>query len=304
MDEVLVKTSTSTPPLKAIRDLTQLEDIAIICQDQKVIKAHKVVLCSQSNVFKTIIQENLYNSLIFMRGIDFEEMKALLDLLYFGEVGLKQVKLASFMDTAKDLGVIDVDIKWNEKEMVEVDADENGIHVSKSKLDSNEEIGKDQDGVELDQSEVIPLNPIMSEDGKKYSDGKEVLPQTNVNRSRNANCHTEEHKRFCKDCSFSCMTTTGLNLHRQNVHEGIKYPCDECDMVFNFKGNHKRHVLVVHKNMQYQCTYCDKRFKEARGIKEHTDAVHKGIRHPCQFCDFVAMTRRGFRNHVDKIHKK
>ena len=35
----------------------------------------------------------------------------------------------------------------------------------------------------------------------------------------------------CEQCDYKCIDHTGLRLHRQSVHENIKYPCKECNYV-------------------------------------------------------------------------
>ena len=69
--------------------ITYLTDVTIICDDQKIIKAHKIILSACSPVFKTIIDSvSPETAVIFLRGIKLEDMEAILEFMYSGQVTL------------------------------------------------------------------------------------------------------------------------------------------------------------------------------------------------------------------------
>ena len=51
-----------------------------------------------------------------------------------------------------------------------------------------------------------------------------------------------------------------LNMHMQTVHEGLKFPCDECDKQFTQKGYLNVHMKSVHEGKTFICDKCEKRF--------------------------------------------
>ena len=89
MDDIIYSTKY-TSSFNALSSIPELMDMSLICEDQQVLRAHKVVLCSMSNVFKSIIIGNLDNSLIYLKGIKMREMESLLELLYQGEVRVQK----------------------------------------------------------------------------------------------------------------------------------------------------------------------------------------------------------------------
>ena len=83
-----------------------------------------------------------------------------------------------------------------------------------------------------------------------------------------------------------------LEEHKRAVHEGVKFPCTQCDKRFNHKGNLEEHKRAVHEGVKFPCTQCDKRFTKKGYLEEHKRAVHEGVKFPCtQF--FYTSTVRG-----------
>ena len=38
-----------------------------------------------------------------------------------------------------------------------------------------------------------------------------------------------------------------LKEHRESIHEGVRYPCDQCDYKATTKGNIKKHKISKHR---------------------------------------------------------
>ena len=83
-----------------------LTDVTIVCDDQKVIKAHKIILSACSPVFKTIIDNvSPETAVIYLRGFKYDEMEALLEFMYNGQVTINQDKMDEFITVAKNLQI-------------------------------------------------------------------------------------------------------------------------------------------------------------------------------------------------------
>ena len=84
-------------------------DVTLACEDGELILAHKIVLSAGSSffeaVFKRIGQSQSNLPLVFLRGVEKEEMGLLLTFLYTGEVSVLKTNLEKFLGVAKDLGV-------------------------------------------------------------------------------------------------------------------------------------------------------------------------------------------------------
>merc|ERR1712150_427835 len=87
-------------------------DIVIHCNGSqgKNWKAHKVVLASFSSVFKEMIKEQMLCHIngilsIYLRGVQYDELGAILDFMYQGEANISQDRLTSFLSLADDLKI-------------------------------------------------------------------------------------------------------------------------------------------------------------------------------------------------------
>ena len=58
--------------------------------------------------------------------------------------------------------------------------------------------------------------------------------------------------------------------HNKSIHEGVKYPCDEC----NFKATQKGHLLT------------------------HKKSVYEGVKFPCDQCFYKATRKNHLLTHT------
>merc|ERR1712129_602124 len=72
--------------------------------DVQQVEAHKVILASSSPFFLNILKRNKHpHPLIYMSGLTFENLVAMIDFLYNGEANVYQENLDSFLAVAEEL---------------------------------------------------------------------------------------------------------------------------------------------------------------------------------------------------------
>ena len=73
--------------------------MTLVSCDKKQVSAHKVILSSCSEYFKTILRNNIKTSstLLCLENIYFEELNQILDYVYEGEVQIKEDQLENFL---------------------------------------------------------------------------------------------------------------------------------------------------------------------------------------------------------------
>lgn len=78
----------------------------------RTVKAHKFILSSCSTFFKDVLKSMTVSSscgntqpLIYLSGIDFQDLESVLDFMYFGKVNISQERLTSFLAAAEELKV-------------------------------------------------------------------------------------------------------------------------------------------------------------------------------------------------------
>ena len=80
-------------------------DITLSCGGQ-MMKAHKLVLCCGSTLFKNLLQkDNSTCPIIHFHGIDMMHLKLLVDFMYVGEVDVPSTELEKLISLADNLGV-------------------------------------------------------------------------------------------------------------------------------------------------------------------------------------------------------
>ena len=90
---------------KDIREDKEFFDITIACEDEQL-QAHKVILSACSPFFKNVLRRNQHqHPLLYLKGVSYRDMEAVLNFMYHGEVNVAQDDLNSFLQVAEDLRV-------------------------------------------------------------------------------------------------------------------------------------------------------------------------------------------------------
>ena len=77
----------------------------------------------------------------------------------------------------------------------------------------------------------------------------------------------------CDQCEFAATSMSNLKVHKEAKHEGIRYPCDECEYITAYAAELKKHKKSKH----------DKRgdtSKQAGNLEVHQKSLHQ--------CDYAA----------------
>ena len=92
--------------LEKLRDDSEFTDVTLVCGDGQQVEAHKVILASTSSFFIKILGKNKHSHpLIYMKGIKFDELNALVDYIYKGKVSIPAEDLDNFLQATKELGL-------------------------------------------------------------------------------------------------------------------------------------------------------------------------------------------------------
>ena len=86
-----------------------------------------------------------------------------------------------------------------------------------------------------------------------------------------------------KDTEYIQSTSKGdLAQQKRAVHEGVKYPCGQCDYQASSTGNLARHKRAVHEGVKYPCGQCGYHATLKLNLDHHKRAVHEGVIFPCR----------------------
>eukprot|EP00092_Neocalanus_flemingeri_P058427 GFUD01069620.1.p1 GENE.GFUD01069620.1~~GFUD01069620.1.p1 ORF type:complete len:627 (-),score=160.57 GFUD01069620.1:1028-2908(-) len=94
-----------TSAFSDIRDDDDFLDVTLVC-DGDIVRAHKLVLSACSPLFRVMLKKNSHpQPMIFLRGIRFPDMVAILNFMYHGEVNVNQEDLQMFLAAAEELRI-------------------------------------------------------------------------------------------------------------------------------------------------------------------------------------------------------
>ncbi|KAH0954990.1 hypothetical protein HN011_003177 [Eciton burchellii] len=88
-----------------LRSDEELVDVTLSCEGKRI-RAHKMLLSACSTYFRDLFKENpCPHPVIIFRNVKFDDLSALINFIYQGEVNVLQEQLASFLTTAELLAV-------------------------------------------------------------------------------------------------------------------------------------------------------------------------------------------------------
>ena len=112
-----------------LRNNTDFVDVTLACEDGQQIEVHKVILAASSPFFQRILKRHKHSHpLIYMKGVKSDDLKAIVDFLYFGEAKVYQENFNNFLAIAGELelngleGSIDQDRANSEEELKPMEA--------------------------------------------------------------------------------------------------------------------------------------------------------------------------------------
>ena len=243
----------------------ELTDVTLVCDDKKVLKAHKLVLSTCSSVFRTIIQSMPgNNSLIYLRGIHHQDMESILQYMYIGGAEVKKEKLDDFLKLATNL-----ELAYFNKLDLEKSRNENVVDVHEPYNEISE-------------------NPFESFfNVQEYNESLESQPNYKPV--------------ICSLCDYQAENHVLLRAHQKSEHEIDNNICNVCDFQASSPGGLKRHLVSVH-SQKYECEKCSYSTKDGQNLKRHIKIVHEKIKYSCSQCSHKASTTSHLKSHMLNKH--
>ena len=231
---------TVSRSLANFRKEEDLFDITLVSDDEIQLPAHKLVLSACSSFFKGILRKNSHtNPLIYLCGVDSQNLGFILDYIYQGEVQIYQEQLDPFLNIAQKLkieGLITSNHDQLDETVVKADnvESEDSLNVSLAENTFTKpapKMKKKAHDTQIVKSvETFPVSD-MSEVDQKIEELAERIDGVWT----------------CKACGKTSQRRRDLGWHIETHLENLSFPCQQCDKIFRSSNSLNFHNSRFHK---------------------------------------------------------
>ena len=288
---------------RAFRDLGSsgdFSDVTLAGADGELVEAHRVILSSCSPVLRTILLKiSNDHPLLYMKGMNIEDINLLLKFVYTGEVALEKENLESFLETANELQIAGL-VKSVGKDIAEFNLfeDEDNLEEESLKSDNSKE-----QGTEFDPS----FKRIICE----YPGCEKEFSKKGKLRAHNRAIH-EGITHACLFCSYKTGFPSNLKRHNQKAHEdqsindGVTTPIESevkayLGQIFDSEEPLDSDESKI-KIKSFLCRECGKELASNQNLNIHKKAVHELVKYPCDDCGHQSTNKSNLKSHKKKKH--
>ena len=213
-------------------------------------EAHKVILAASSPFFQKLLRTNKHpHPLIYMRGMNSDDLLAIVDFLYRGEANVFQENLDSFLAVAEELQLKGLMGKTDEK-VQDFEVDDKYLHSKvSSAMITNAKIPK----TSPKSNKIINPgeNTTLAIPGNFSGDLEELEERVKsmMEKSQNKCASGLQLADRCKVCGKEGRGSAIKDHIEANHLEGIILPCNLCDKTFR-----SRNGLRLHKRQHHNKT--------------------------------------------------
>jgi len=313
---------------RELREEKDFFDVTLACDDSQI-QAHKVILSACSPFFRNVLRKNPHqHPLLYLKGVKYKELLAVLNFMYMGEVNVAQEELNSFLAVAEDLRV---------KGLTQNNSDSSSD--SKPKAEPKQS-ARSRDPPERESSGpppkrprpvAAPAPPPPSARQSTFEDDdiQEVVPVKSEPRepatpSSTALTSTSQSE-YHQDNNIVVDQGEGaVALEESYQDESYDYgnyeegyddgsggmidPNTGMPLAAGADGNKALDAEIVSKMVKlpgrWRCSDCEYESRNKNNMYEHIECRH--VDHPgylCPYCSKAIASRNSLRNHIIRKHK-
>jgi len=276
-----------------IRDDKDFFDVTLACEGEQI-EAHKVVLSACSPFFQTILKRNRHeHPLLYLKGVKYIDLMAVLNFMYHGEVNVAQEDLNSFLAIAEDLKVKGLTQNTTE----EVTKQQNTLKPRPRDLPGERPTKSSYQSGTTDEDNEVECVPVKTEPSSFVQEHDHIQVEDVVHKNQVAernldNSMYEEHY-----------------ADYGNYEEGAEAGFNEDLMTTNSADGNKELDLVISNTMvkdageagAWRCLICNVANKQKARIRNHVE-THFEANQICPICTQVCKSRESLRKHLTRRH--
>jgi len=312
---------------RELREEKDFFDVTLACDDSQI-QAHKVILSACSPFFRNVLRKNPHqHPLLYLKGVKYKELLAVLNFMYMGEVNVAQEELNSFLAVAEDLRV---------KGLTQNNSDSSSD--SKPKAEPKQS-ARSRDPPERESSGpppkrprpvAAPAPPPPSARQSTFEDDdiQEVVPVKSEPRepatpSSTALTSTSQSE-YHQDNNIVVDQGEGaVALEESYQDESYDYgnyeegyddgsggmidPNTGMPLAAGADGNKDPRVMVESKMVRvtggWECRDCTYMSKYTTDVRRHIESRHFRGHHTCELCLYEAATFVEYKHHFLQFHQ-
>jgi len=296
---------------RELREEKDFFDCTLSCGTRQL-QAHKLILSACSPFFKEILKLNPHqHPLLYLKGVNFNDLMAVLNFMYHGEVNIAQEELNSFLAAAEDLQV--KGLTQNENSQVKTKPPDTKLYSAKTQKDVQPQVSTKvcrpttsysrgqtvESSIQDDVQEVLPV--IKSE------------PVTNINTYPELETETEPIQNMKAVSQVEIPDQHQLQSYDEDYRYGTEeYEYGEYDETVDYqqepsdldtsKGDASKYVEKLDFK-SFRCSLCSKTFTDRSNCTRHVRINHLGevreadTKQPCPYC-LKFLVKRTIPHHI------
>jgi len=290
---------------KDIREEKEFFDITIACEDEQL-QAHKVILSACSPFFKKVLYRNHHqHPLLYLKGVSFKDMEAVLNFMYHGEVNVAQDDLNSFLQVAEDLRVKgltqnnggNIGTEPKKPNSVDIPKHEPSLPLPRDSAppinrprptppppprqpipQRDDDIQEIMPVVKSEPSHLVeaPIQPL-AQQGLPMYDERSQQVESNMMMSMDTEQYDDSYGDYEGHYGDNGQGYEGDmgGVGQEGVGTDGKSPCPYCDRSLH-PSSLQRHILTQHVETDpIQCEICKDVFRHQSNLNDHIRRKHK-----------------------------
>ena len=220
-----------------LRDDKDFSDVTLACEDLEL-EAHKVILSSCSPFFRRLLKRSKHqHPLIYMRGLKANQLKAVVDFIYYGEVSILEEQLKTFLIIAEELELKGLAVDSEEDQDTKPQADQ--LKAFKfSQYDSSDVENTVFESANC-KRKIDKTRTALKSLGKQ----KINIPEETLKKMEGLFGRFKKGEPFtCKICQFHSRHKGHMREHVETHLEGPRYPCNLCGKTFRGSAVLRKHL--------------------------------------------------------------
>ena len=241
-----------------LREDNDFSDITLACEDGEQVEAHKVILAASSPFFHSMFRRNKHpHPLIYMRGVESEDLVAIVDFLYYGEANVYQENIVAFLAIAEELKLKGLTGN-KEKEKGEE------VHQSNKYIEREKKANIKQEPIRKRQKNLTSENIV-----ERSSNEIETIEGTVAVTNFAVSGDLQE-----LDEKINCFISKGESLMPNGNKSVRASACTVCGKEGKL-SNIRDHIEANHlEGVSIPCNFCEKTFRSRNGLRLHKKQYH------------------------------